>query len=321
MVSASASASASKSASASNSAPVSQEEAVGLVEIADGFPGERMRVLPRPLVRDAASEPVTSSILVTDAGFFPRATRHGRRRRSASETIVILCSTGRGHCEIDGEDHEVGPGQVLVIPGGVPHHYHADEHDPWTIWWIHVTGSAVPALVRELARAVPGPVYDVTEPARLATLMERSLARLETDESRSSLIAAGGAAYHLLAVLISDGTGARTSRADPIREVKRYLQENLSDRISVAELAAIAGYSPSHFSALFRRDTGLGALEYQTRLRMSRARELLDTTSRTVAEVAAEVGYADPMYFSRQFRRIHDVSPVQYRRRTVLSEP
>lgn len=286
-------------------------------EIHDGFPGERMRVLPRPLVRQALTAPLTSSILVTDAGFFPQATRHGRRRRSAHENIIILCTIGRGICEIDGVEHEIRSGQVLVIPGGVPHHYRADSRDPWTIWWIHVVGSQVPPLMRALTQIAPGPVLDVGESTRIAVLMDRILHRLERDESSGSMIAAGGAAWHLMAVLISDATAPRHSRQDPIREVRQHMRENVAERFTVGELAAIAGYSTSHFSALFRRDTGFGPLEYQTRLRMSRARELLDTTDHSVAAIAMKVGYADSMYFSRQFKRIHDVSPSQYRARVA----
>ncbi len=71
----------------------------------------------------------------------------------------------------------------------------------------------------------------------------------------------------------------------------------------------------SHFAAQFRRATGYSVVEYQTRVRMGRARELLDTTDRTIASVAREVGYGDPLYFSRQFRRIHGTSPRTYRER------
>jgi AraC-like DNA-binding protein len=46
---------------------------------------------------------------------------------------------------------------------------------------------------------------------------------------------------------------------------------------------------------------------------MSRARELLDTTDQAVAEIARALGYADPFYFSRQFRSVHGVSPSGYR--------
>ncbi|MDR1238011.1 MAG: hypothetical protein LBK28_07200, partial [Propionibacteriaceae bacterium] len=71
--------------------------------IADGFPGERLRVLPRPLVKEALLRPVTRRLLVTDVGFFPRAAHHGRQRPNGTgEAIIIACASGRGWCDLGG---------------------------------------------------------------------------------------------------------------------------------------------------------------------------------------------------------------------------
>lgn len=281
--------------------------------IADGFPGERMRVLPVPLVRRALNVAPTSSVLVTDAGFFPHAAHHWRSRESAEEAIVIHCAAGHGLCRVDDRVHQVHPGQVVVIQPGTRHHYEADQNHPWTIWWAHIRGSAITPLLDTINATVYSPVFDVTEPTKVSSLLDTILRRMEADETNSSLIAGGGAAWHLLAVLAADRRAPNRGRSDPIAEVRDHLRANLAERIAVADLAAMVGFSVSHFSALFRRDTGLGALEYQTRMRMSLARQLLDTTDRTIASIAKQVGYDDPMYFSRQFRRIHQISPTQYR--------
>ncbi|RLP83389.1 AraC family transcriptional regulator [Mycetocola lacteus] len=87
----------------------------------------------------------------------------------------------------------------------------------------------------------------------------------------------------------------------------------MADRISVPDLAAMASLSASHFSALFRKQMGYPVLQYQTMLRMGRARELLDTTGSTVAAIAAEVGYPDALYFTRQFKKLHGATPREYR--------
>lgn len=288
--------------------------------IADGFPGQRMRVLPEPLKAKALKTPPTSHILATDAGFFPHAAHHWRARPAAAELIVIYCAGGEGVAWLEDRSFRVRSGQVLLIPPLVRHRYAADAKDPWTIWWAHIAGSTVPALLSAIERPDSSPVFDVAEPARVSSLLDTILRRLETDESAASLIAAGGAAWHLLAVLAADRRAVKRGKSDPIAEIQQYLRENLAERISVAELAAMAGFSVSHFSALFRAASGFGALEYQTRLRMSLARKLLDTTSRTIASIGRQVGYSDPMYFSRQFRRIHELSPSQYRERESMPE-
>jgi AraC-like DNA-binding protein len=83
--------------------------------------------------------------------------------------------------------------------------------------------------------------------------------------------------------------------------------------VRLSDLAALVGVSSSQLSKLFREATGGGVLAHHTALKMARARLLLDTTDLTVAAVGREVGVADQFYFSRQFRRLHGISPRAYR--------
>src|SRR5690606_7015249 len=86
-------------------------------------------------------------------------------------------------------------------------------------------------------------------------------------------------------------------------------------RTSVDSLASMVGLSTSQFGTLFRQHVGMPPLKYQNELRMARARELLDGTDLGVGVIAAECGYDDPLYFSRQFTRTHGHSPTAYRKR------
>lgn len=277
----------------------------------DGFPGERISVLPRPLVRLALDRPVTSRLLVTDCGYFPTAAEHRRSRPEGTpQAIVIVCVEGAGWCRLPSGRYDVTTGQALVIPAGVAHEYGADAERPWTIWWLHVAG----ADTGELIDALRPPIVAVGDVYQAVSLIEAALARMEHDDSARNLQAAAGSAWNLLALLAADQTRGPVSRSDTIRQAQRYLREHVGVRTSVAELAALANLSPSHFASLFRHATGVGVLRYQTRLRMSRARELLDTTDRSVAEIARTLGYADPFYFSRQFRAVHGVTASEYRR-------
>ena len=281
--------------------------------IAEGFPGQRLRVLARPLVAEARTRPGTSQLLVTDCGMFPQAAQHQRTRiHGVDQAIVIVCAEGEGWYRAQGERHTVEAGQVLVIPPHQAHSYGASAARPWTIWWLHVVGSSVLPLLRAAGLdAARGPVW-VSDLYRLTGLIDEALSHLEHDDSYGALMGASGAALHALALLTSEQRPSR-NRADPVREAIDYLQSNLATRTSVAQLAAMANLSPSHFAALFRRATGYGVLQYQTSLRMTKARVLLDTTDDPVANIARAVGYVDAFYFSRQFHAIHGTSPSAYR--------
>lgn len=98
-----------------------------------------------------------------------------------------------------------------------------------------------------------------------------------------------------------------------IEQSVAYMTQHLDRPLQVATLAARASVSPSHFFALFKRRIGLAPMDYFTRLRMERACRLLETTSLSVKEVAAELGYEDPFYFSRVFKSVNQLAPSDYR--------
>jgi AraC family transcriptional regulator of arabinose operon len=284
--------------------------------VADGFPGQRLHVLPGPLVVEASRRVPTSHILVTDAGYFPHAAMHGRvRRTGVDQAIVILCADGAGWCELGGVRHEIGAGEVLVIPPGRPHRYYADAERPWSIWWLHATGQDVPALLSATGLTEKQPTGALIDPYPAFALVEGICDSLARDETWASLIAAAGAAWNLLAQLAAERERREVADHEPLQLVQDHLREHLSAPVSVPELAELAGFSTSHFSARFRAATGFSVLEYMKRLRMARARQLLITSDHTVADIAASVGYLDPFYFSRQFTAVNGVCPRTFRAR------
>jgi len=287
--------------------------------IPDGFPGQRLRVLPKPLVTSALTQPITERLLVTDAGYFPHAAAHGRARpRGAAETVVILCTRGVGWLTLGVGEHErehrVGAGEAVVIPAHVPHVYRADPDDPWSIWWLHAAGSDSAALTEAICTPDAGPVVYPRDVYSAAASIERAVVALERDETAASLYLASGAAWGLLAQLASDRLQGPAATADRIQIVQDYLRDNLASPVSVVELARLASLSTSHFAALFKASTGSGVVEYVRRLRSARARELLMTTEASIADIGMSVGYSDPFYFSRQFRMVNGTSPSDFRR-------
>lgn len=282
-----------------------------------GFVGERISVLTRPRVVEALQHPVTSRLLVTDSGYFPHATDHGRARpHGADEAIVIVCVEGVGWCEVDGARHPVRPGQAVALTPRTPHRYGASTSDPWSVWWMHVLGSDVAELVTAAGATRAQPVLDVPDLPRAVALLEEVVAGMERDDLARTLQLGAGAAWNLLALLSVSPYQPSRERVDPTQLAIAHIQRHYADKLTVPGLASLVGLSTSHFAALFRRATGCGPREYQTRLRMLKARQLLDTTDLAVSTVARTVGYDDPFHFARQFRASHGVTASEHRSRT-----
>jgi transcriptional regulator GlxA family with amidase domain len=99
----------------------------------------------------------------------------------------------------------------------------------------------------------------------------------------------------------------------------QHMQGRLDEPIAIAALAARVNLSPSRFRQLFTVQTGIGPGRYLQRLRLRRARLLIEGTFLSVKEVMGLAGYSDPSHFSRDFRRVHGVSPTALRRRGVVA--
>ncbi|MFJ2543539.1 helix-turn-helix domain-containing protein [Microbacterium sp. NPDC087589] len=271
-------------------------------------------MLSAPLAAQATRSPVTSRMLVTDAGYFPHAAAHGRSRdQGAAQTIVILCASGAGWLEL-GEQPPIRleTGMAALIPAGLSHRYRADRDDPWSIWWLHTVGADMDELVAAVVRD-GDPVVHLRDAYSAIAAIDEAVTAMEQEETVAALYLAAGAAWRLYAQLAADRLRGPAPTNDRMEIVQQYLRAHLSSSFTVDDLARLAGLSVSHFSASFKATAGISVIEYVKRLRSARARELLITTDASVAEIGAAVGYSDTFYFSRQFRAVNGVSPSAFR--------
>jgi AraC-like DNA-binding protein len=89
--------------------------------------------------------------------------------------------------------------------------------------------------------------------------------------------------------------------------------EQLTQPLSLDDFADYAAMSRSYFSRQFREKTGYAVMDYFTRLKIQKACELLETTEMKVTEISHYLGYKDPYYFSRLFKKVSGISPSHYR--------
>jgi AraC family transcriptional regulator len=98
-----------------------------------------------------------------------------------------------------------------------------------------------------------------------------------------------------------------------LRKVEDYVSEHLVENISVQKLAELVELSPFHFSRVFKESTGMSPLRFVVRERITRGQQLIRETSRSLIEIALEVGYTSPSSFSKVFRRVTGVTPMEFR--------
>lgn len=105
-----------------------------------------------------------------------------------------------------------------------------------------------------------------------------------------------------------------------IETAKEYIRANYNKDISLDDVSRILNISPYYFSKLFKDDTDVNFIEYLTNIRIDKAKELLNSTNYSMKEICSMVGYSDPNYFSRSFKKNVGVTPTEYKEGKVSDE-
>jgi two-component system response regulator YesN len=100
-----------------------------------------------------------------------------------------------------------------------------------------------------------------------------------------------------------------------IADAKRFVMLHLNERIGMEEMARRLNLNSTHFSRIFKKETGETFVEFVTRMKMERAQELLDKSAMTVEQIANEIAIENVSYFNKLFRSFAGITPNEYRKR------
>ena len=286
---------------------------------ATGKPDRIIHFSPVDVLDNVRRHPLGIGLHVICLGWFPKARGSGiERPRGLDECIMIFCTDGKGWLDIDGRRVDVGAGEVMIIPPNKAHAYHADEQDPWSIHWAHFSGTSAASYASMLPAHEHVMAVTDADSKKIADMFRECYGLASNGFTERTLLLVSHILRHALGVLFFQiGTslrgGARASAHDLTKSIE-FMRANVARPLTLQELSRHAGLSPARFSSLFREQTGSSPVEHHIRLRMQAACHYLDATSLSVKEVAAQLGYDDPYYFSRIFQKILGCSPLAYRR-------
>lgn len=107
--------------------------------------------------------------------------------------------------------------------------------------------------------------------------------------------------------------------ADKIQKIKQYIAEHSHEDISLDALANKVGLSPIYISKMFKEKLGVNYIDFLTECRIEKAKTLLADSEKSLKEITFEIGYHEPNYFSKVFKKMCGISPTEYRK-TLLSK-
>lgn len=247
-----------------------------------------------------------------------------------SRALVYVLG-GRGHIGSGAFQGALSAGDVLVLPWLHDIQYRADPAEPFLVGAIHILPWADPQFSVTLRAAhaesdelhhdirrrnVDWPNYarahHLVAAGRQAQRISRLAQMVEQDYRRAPVPELLMRSYAALIVnWLLDPTLEDATSALPVvlERMQNYIRAHIASELSVDSIALIGRCSQATVERLFTRYSGKSAMRWVQTERMRVARELVTTTTMRVAEVAREVGYSDPFYFSRVFKRVTGLSP------------
>jgi AraC-like DNA-binding protein len=283
------------------------------------FPNMRSIELPANVIRMSLNQPLLRDLLVTRIGYHSNTRGHYIPRPEGSlDHILIFCVGGEGWLHLGGVNRTIGADQMICLPAGVPHWYGSGVENPWSLYWIHFTGRQAAEYFHWLDIRAENPIVHISRKNDLQAAFEKIWQHLRAVHTYDNLVQGSAGLAHYLGLVQSliHAAEVRQRAVDQhIQETIDFVTGNLAAELSLTELAQLAQLSVGRYTAAFRRATGCSPMEYFNRLRIQRACELLHTTVKPIQEIAEDVGYADPYYFSRAFKRIVGTSPNAFRKK------
>lgn len=225
--------------------------------------------------------------------------------------LIHYVVAGRGFYRVGGKTWALLAGDLFLVYPGTPVKYWADETDPWEYEWVGFQGGEAQYLLRQTGFSKEKVVLHCPDSHIREALSAILEARGGGLSSQTRMI---GRLYEFLALLL-ENTGAPAHLSggfDYVGSASKYIAYNYWAPIDVNAIAQNVGVSRSHLYRVFIKAMGVTPNEYLTRYRISQACELLREGKLSVGGVASSVGYSDPLYFSRVFRRVLGLSPREY---------
>ena len=229
---------------------------------------------------------------------------------------LLYIVSGKGHFYFHGEDRVVYAGRMVLIQPRQEQRYEYFGEDKTEVYWVHFTGSDVKNILRSYNIPMDDPIFYSGASSTYSYLFKEMIQELQNCKTGYEDLLTMYLRQIFLLVQRTrqeERPTVSTYIQEEMEFARRYFNEHYNEPISIQEYAESRNMSVCYFQRNFKQIVKHTPMQYLLTIRVNNAASLLETTDYSMAEIAAIVGYEDPLYFSRLFRKIKGVSPRDYR--------
>lgn len=243
----------------------------------------------------------------------PAARNHYLFHYIISGTGTLMANDSNGHTQT----YQVRSGQGFMVFPGQINTYISDPNLPWEYVWVEFDGLRAKEVMDITGMSPDHPIYRARSKDLCQNMRDEMLYIAQHgDASPFHLI---GHLYLFIDYFTQSSASMKLRQGGRLRdfyihEALVFIEHNFQNDITVEEISATCGLNRSYFGKIFKDTTGQSPQEFLMSYRMSKAAELLKLTTLSIADIGKAVGYENQLHFSRAFKTIYGISPLNWRK-------
>jgi AraC family transcriptional regulator, arabinose operon regulatory protein len=240
-------------------------------------------------------------------------------KRTRIDCYIIYLVNGTGHYKIGQETIAANSGSIIIYTPSQDQDYYYKAHEKTELYWIHFTGAEAEKLLTRLG-FINDIIYQVGIHTECIALFENIIHELQIHKPYFQDICISYL-LQLLALfsrsLNFSHSGKELFKDKYMENVIKAMNLEFQQEHQIEHYAEISNLSIFQFIRNFKKATGLAPAKYIERIRIAKAKELLCDSNLSVTEISYIIGYKDPFYFSKVFKRSTGLTPSVFRNNSL----
>lgn len=254
-----------------------------------------------------------SLIYLQEVGTSKTYSQHTNSRNYMNSFLFFIVKEGNGSLKYDTNAYDLKQGDCVFIDC---HKSYSHSSDNWEISWVHINGNNLKNIYNKCLERGGDIIFNAIEPNIYINLLD-DVYMISTSNDYTRDMNIYSKITELLSLLMSETTYPERKKNKHIYDlnnIKKYLDDNYTKNISLDEISSIFFINKFYLTRAFKNKYGLTINTYIIEKRITKAKELLRFGDKKIEDISSNCGFNDSNYFSRTFKKVENMTPIEYKK-------